>query len=156
MGDFWHQVDDFNEWEPIWEQGEYEERVQTEAELMVALEAIREALIDLDYDIDRLEDHIDQNADDIEDNHYHIRRNDDGIDENDHEIDDQRYRVKRLQKECRYCEARLGEDRDALVLYCQQFAFAADMVGACADILTCSGTELPYRVQGLFGAHGDH
>ena len=58
-GDFWHKVDDFDTWEPIWEQGEYEERVQTEAELMVALEAIREALVDLDYDIDRLEDHID-------------------------------------------------------------------------------------------------
>ena len=58
-GDFWNHVDDFNEWEPIWEQGEYEERVQTEAEMMVALEALREALVDLDYDIDRLEDHID-------------------------------------------------------------------------------------------------
>lgn len=79
------------------------------------------------------------------DNRYHIGRNDDGIDDNDHEIDDQRYRVKRLQKECRYCEARLTEDRDALVLYCQQFAWANDMIGACADILTCAGTELPYR-----------
>ena len=58
-GDFWNHVDDFNEWEPIWEQGEYEERVQTEAEMMIALEALREALVDLDYDIDRLEDHID-------------------------------------------------------------------------------------------------
>ena len=42
-------------------------------------------------------------------------------------------------------QARLDEDRDFLVLYCQQYAFSADMVGACADILTCAGTHLAYR-----------
>ena len=95
-GGFWHEVDDFNEWNPIWDQNDYEERIQTEAEMMVALEAIRESLVDLDYEIDRLEDCISHNDEDIDDNHYAINRNDDGIEENDHEIDDQRYRVKRL------------------------------------------------------------
>lgn len=112
---------------------------------MVALEAIREALVDLDYEIDHLEDCIDQNDYDIHDNYEDINRNDQGIDYNDREIDDQRYRLKRLQKQCRYCDDRLWEDREALVLYCQQFAFAKDMVGACADILTCRETNLPYR-----------
>ena len=112
---------------------------------MIALEAIREALVDLDYEIDHLEDCIDDNNYRIHDNYDAIKDNDWGIDENDREIDDQRYRLKRLQKQCRYCDARLWEDRDALVLYCQQFAFAKDMVGACADILTCRGTDLPYR-----------
>ena len=111
---------------------------------MIALEATREALVDLDYDIDRLEDLIDENHRNIDRNHEDIRDNDDAIEDNDHEIDDQQRRVKYLQRQCQYCEARLLEDRDALVLYCQQFAFASDMVGACADILTCSGTELEY------------
>ena len=55
-------------WEEIFTQEDYEERVNEEADLMIALEALREAMIDLDYDIDRLEDHIDRNTHDIEDN----------------------------------------------------------------------------------------
>ena len=144
-GDFWNKVDDLNIWEEIWDQNEYEERVQTEAELMIALEATREALVDLDYDIDRLEDLIDENNRNIDRNAHDIHENDDAIDDNDHEIGDQQRRAKYLQRECQYCEARLLEDRDALVLYCQQFAWSTDMVGACADILTCSGTELDYE-----------
>ena len=144
-GNFWDHVDDFNVWEEIWDQNEYEERVQTEAEMMIALEATREALVDLDYDIDRLEDLIEENHRDIQRNLSDIRNNDDHIEENDDEIEDQQRRVKYLQRQCRYCEDRLSEDRDALVLYCQQFAWSNDMVGACADILTCSGTELRYR-----------
>ena len=31
------------------------------------------------------------------------------------------------------------------MLYCQQFAFAAEMVGPCARILSCKDTELDYR-----------
>lgn len=112
---------------------------------MVSLEAIREALVDLDYNIDYLEDCVDENQNDIDRNHYGINDNDDAIDYNDRAIDDQRYQLKRLQKQCRYCDARLWEDRDFLVLYCQQFAYAKDMVGACADILTCRGTQVPFR-----------
>ena len=139
-GDFWNQVSDFNEWNPIWDQVEYEERIQTEAELMISLEALREAMVELDYEIDDLEDCIEGNNYAIHENYDGIKDNDWGIEENDREIDDQRYRLKSLQKQCRICDARLWEDRDALVLYCQQFAFAKDMVGACADILTCRGT----------------
>ena len=53
-GNFEEQVSDFNEWNTIWKQQEYEERVNTEAQLMVALEALREALVGLDMDIDEL------------------------------------------------------------------------------------------------------
>ena len=86
---------------------------------MVALEAIRESLVHLDYEIDELEDHIVENNREIGRNHDEIYDNDRDIDSNDEEIDEQRYRLKRLQKDCRYCDDRLWEDRDALVLYCQ-------------------------------------
>ena len=46
---------------------------------MIALEATREALVDLDYDIDRLEDLIDENHRNIDRNHEDIRDNDDAI-----------------------------------------------------------------------------
>lgn len=39
----------------------------------------------------------------------------------------------------------LDEDLAALVLYCQQFAWAPEMVGQCAEILVCGGRQLPYR-----------
>merc|ERR1712222_35640 len=82
-GDFDHHVYDFNEWEEIWHQDDYESRLHTEAELMVALEALREDLVELDHDIDALFDCISDN--------------DSGISDNDS-------RVKRLQKKCRRCE----------------------------------------------------
>merc|ERR1719361_3129342 len=68
----------------------------------------------------------------------------------DDEISDQEYRARRLQKKAKRVQYAIDEDRDVLVLFCQQFAFAADMVGACADILTCSGTQLAYRAD-VFG-----
>merc|ERR1712032_491553 len=61
------------------------------------------------------------------------------------EIKSQQKKVKKLMRTCRQCQEELEENRDVLVLHCQQFAFAKDMVGPCADILTCRGTDLPYR-----------
>ena len=50
-GDFDAKVEEFDSCDEIWNQSDYEERLETEAELMVALEAIREALVVLDGDI---------------------------------------------------------------------------------------------------------
>ena len=154
-GDFWHQVDDFDPWEEIWGQEEYEYRLAQEASLMVALEALREDLIHLDHDIDDLDDCISHNDDDISENDLGIAHNDAGISDNDHEISDQEHRIERCQRACRRHQAELDEDRDFLVLHCQQFAFAKDLVGACADILTCRGTDLAYRAD-VFNGHGHY
>merc|ERR1719464_38768 len=149
-GDFWHQVDDFDAWNTIWDQESYEERLDSEATIMVALEALREELVHLDHDIDDLYDCIDHNDSDISENDKYINHNDHEISDNDHEIHDQEDRVEDLQYRCKRAQHELDEDRDFLVLHCQQFAFATDMVGACADILTCRGTDLPYH---SFPAH---
>ena len=55
---------------------------------MISLEAIREGMVDLDYEIDYLEDCIDENQKAIDWNYSDIHRNDDAIDYNDQEIDD--------------------------------------------------------------------
>ena len=144
-GNFEEQVHDFNEWNTIWEQQEYEERVNTEAQLMVALEALREALLGLDMDIDELDYCIEHNNEDLESNDEENDWNEHEIEENEHEIDDQEYKVRRIQKKCRSWAEHFDKDRAVLVLFCQQFAFAQDMVGACASILTCADTELEYR-----------
>ena len=59
--------------------------------MMVSLEAIREGLTDLDYEIDRLEDFIADNHARIDTNVYDIRDNHNDIDDNNDEIDRQTY-----------------------------------------------------------------
>ena len=95
-GDFYHDVHDFNVWEEIWSQAEYEERAQTEAELMIALEALREGLVDLDRDIDYLDDCIDSNDDGISDNENDIADNDHCLVDVEEEISSQQRKVRRL------------------------------------------------------------
>ena len=155
-GNFWEQVDDFDEWKTIRDQDEYESRLDTEASLMIALEALREALTRLDMDIDELDYGISQNESDIEDNDREIEQCFRDTNENIDEISDQFRQVDRLQRQCRRCQNDIDENRDLLILYCQQFAFAPDMVGACADILTCAGTELDYRWDSWTGAGHSH
>ena len=46
------EVKNFNEWDPVWGQRQYEGRLETEATLMIALESLREALGDIDREIE--------------------------------------------------------------------------------------------------------
>ena len=64
-------------------------------------------------------------------------------------------RVRDLQERAADVKTSMAEDRAVLVLYCQQFAFAPDMVGACADILTCQDTHLSFRAD-VFSGTGGH
>ena len=100
-GNFGERVSGFDHNDEIWNQSDYEERLETEAELMVALEAIREALVSLDKDIGDLEFCIENNAEYIEDNYDHINSNDGAIAACDIEIEEQELRLERLQGRCR-------------------------------------------------------
>ena len=42
---------EFNANKPIWDQNDYEERVKVEAEMLVALEALKESVVYLGHDI---------------------------------------------------------------------------------------------------------
>jgi hypothetical protein len=53
--DFNAHVYHFDEAEPIWDQGDYEERVKMEADMLVALEALKETVQYLHHDIDHLD-----------------------------------------------------------------------------------------------------
>lgn len=52
--------------------------------------------------------------------------------------------IDNLQGQCQYAQHDLDDNKQALILYCQQFAFAPEMVPACAGILTCGETQLHY------------
>ena len=47
-----------------------------------------------------------------------------------------------MQESCRFIESQLIENRDELRLFCQQFAYAPEMVEACGKVLICRDTEL--------------
>ena len=68
---------------------------------MVALEAIREALVLLDKDISDLEECIEGNSDHIGDNYELINVNDHLIIETDTIIETQQKRLEALQWRCR-------------------------------------------------------
>ena len=112
---------------------------------MVALEAMRLAMIQLQTDVQTLEDCIPPNDTRIAENLTEIGINRSGITANDHRINQQEAWVEILQDRCYYCQNHLDTDKAALILYCQQFAFAPDMVGQCAQLLSCRETELGYR-----------
>ena len=65
-------VKDFDPWEAMWDQDAYEERLKTEAELMIALEALREAVVELDQVTGDLEDCITDNKEGIHQAHVAI------------------------------------------------------------------------------------
>jgi len=56
--DFNKQVYNFNEAHQIWDQNDYEERVKVEAEMLVALEALKESIMYLSYDVHEIDERI--------------------------------------------------------------------------------------------------
>ena len=55
LDDFDRRVEEFDPCNEIWTQHDYDERLQTEAEIMIALEAIRMTLVTIDNDLHSLE-----------------------------------------------------------------------------------------------------
>jgi len=140
--DFNKQCYEFDTCGQIWDQDSYEYRVEVEAKLLVGIEALKES-------IQMLKSNMALSEQNIMDNNMSIRMNQRMIYAN---MDDiitsipiSQARVGVLQGRALSAQVALEEDLTALVLYCQQFAWAPEMVAPCAEILICSGRELPYR-----------
>ena len=73
--DFNRQVYRFNEDHQIWDQNDYEERVKVEAEMLVALEALKGSVDYLNYDIHKIDQDIRHNDDRIGENREDIYEN---------------------------------------------------------------------------------
>ena len=63
FGDYGEAIKAFKSSDALWSQEDYEERMETEAQLMVGIESIRGFLIQLDTDILLLEECVEVNAD---------------------------------------------------------------------------------------------
>ena len=62
QSDYWHEVEEFNPWEIIWDQDDYEIRLEDEATLMIALEAMKEATIQIEAEVAQLDTCIAMNS----------------------------------------------------------------------------------------------
>ena len=85
-GDFFDQVFDFNIYNQLIHQHDYENRLFEEANVMVSLEGLREALVELDFQLDVLEDQIFDNNSDISENDDAISEMDNACRDNEDEI----------------------------------------------------------------------
>lgn len=140
--DFNKKVYDFDTKGKIFDQDDYEERVKVEAEMLVSLEALKESVMYLTYDIHEIDERIESQYKQIGNNHEDAFENMKTVGVFFGEIYS---KLVKTAKKCQYSEHDLDETRDALVLYCQQFAFAPEMVSPCAKILTCKDRRLRYR-----------
>jgi len=52
--------------------------------------------------------------------------------------------MDKLRDASRATENQIHDSRRALVLYCQQYAFSAEMAPACVALLTCKDTQVHY------------
>ena len=142
--DFNCQVFDFDENEEFWDQEDYECRIRMEAEMLVALEQLKGAVATISWDVEYLESWLEEQGyecDDVDGNNGELN---DDCETNEVCTRNVENALWLLTNACRNAQRDLDENKAALVLYCQQFAFAPDMVGPCAELLTCRDTELEY------------
>ena len=110
---------------------------------MVALEALKESIVDLRKDIVEINEAINGQKTSFGTNEGEAIGNSYEI--GDAIIPASIRDIEALQQRCGASEQLIRDNRSALILYCQQFAFAPEMVGACAGILDCRQTQLSYR-----------
>ena len=123
--DFNKQVYQFRENEQIWDQNDYVERVKAEAEMLVALEALKTSVGYLRDDTHTLVGRIAANHASVgvgHDDAYADQA------QNVATLYDSAAKVHAAGDLCRLAASDLADHKNALILYCQQFAFAKDMV----------------------------
>ena len=135
--DFNKQVYQFRENEQIWDQNDYVERVKVEAEILVALEALKTSVGYLRDDTRTLVGRVAASHAAVGVGH------DDAYEDqasNVAALYDAAAKVHAAGDLCRLAASDLDDHKAALILYCQQFAFAPEMVSPCTAILTCTDT----------------
>ena len=123
--------------------------------MLVALEAMKDYVSGISHDISRIDSSNAEHAHRISSNEKDIYDNVTAA--SGPEVYEAQQRIEHLQDACAAAEYELVDNRNALVLYCQQFAFASYMVAPCAEILSCKDRKLNYRYafSGDYHSHYD-
>ena len=135
----------FDSQKAVFDQQTYEIRIDAEADIMVTLEAVKQMVGELQVDLAWLQDKIAHTLHVTELNSAKIAANNVSISGNVNWVDDEYSRTHALMDECRHSDVALYENRNALALYCQQFAFAPEMVGPCRELLSCTDRQLHFK-----------
>jgi len=130
--DFNKAVYNFNDDKPVFDQKSYETRVRVEAELMIALEALKESVNLLDGEFQTLTKISSGQKGQILDN---MKEAEESIARLRHEFTESVHRLDGLFGECHLTQKDLDQAKRALILYCQQFAFDQAMVKPCGRLL---------------------
>mmetsp|Transcript_11042 Transcript_11042/g.13957 ORF Transcript_11042/g.13957 Transcript_11042/m.13957 type:complete len:143 (-) Transcript_11042:436-864(-) len=128
---------EFDERNPIFDQQTYEMRIRAEADIMIALEAEKTDIVFIYKRLDELSNLIGIQRQRVVERAQLAQDNLNLQERAQHEYDNRNVRMQQLQDECGASERKQDEHRRMLVLYCQQFAFAAEMQRSCADLLSC-------------------
>lgn len=60
--------------------------------------------------------------------------------------------ILKAQEECHHTETMIRNQKQVLILYCQQFAYAPEIESHCGKLLNCKDCLIPFRFQ--FGGNG--
>ena len=112
---------------------------------MIALEALKNSVAKLTESHQSLDSLIKVQQGQVERNSQDIYKTKADVLESQQLIAGRQDRMDKLRSDSRATENQLYDSRGALVLYCQQFAFSAEIAPACAALLTCKDTHLPYH-----------
>lgn len=126
--EFNEQVYHFEENNNVFNQDSYEARVEAEARLMISLEALKHSIMLIKREMEKMQGNYSRMKEQqllTQEEVMIITAN--IIQDRSHFIE----RRNQLLESCDYTQHELDDKNDALVLYCQQFAFAPQMVGPC-------------------------
>ena len=140
--DFNKAVYNFDENKAVFDQKTYEARVRAEAELMIALESLKESVRHLDVDFRTVKEVTQVQKGSIIAN---MKEAEDRIERLRNEFTNNVHRLDGLFGECHLTQKDLDQAKKALVLYCQQFAFDHDMVKPCSRLLDGHQSLLSYK-----------
>ena len=125
------RVEEYDLLDPAFDQETYEVRINAEADLMVSLEALKIDVTEIEADIQNTYQQFQIETQDIDDN---FKALEEIYNQNRGQSDQIQYsklRVADLDEECIQAQFALHDIREAIILYCQQFAAQPEMVKPC-------------------------
>lgn len=137
-------VDSFDTYGTLFGENRYQLQVAKTANMLIGTEALREAIASLEERVAHLQTHVEQNESDIDENGSDIDDNTAQIEANIFNLEIVDSKISYLEFSFMELETRLAIDRDAVVIMCHQYAYAAAIPDECVPIIGMASGPLPY------------
>ena len=120
--------------------------IEHEAEIRVEVEELKKQYNFMVEDMHVVGDYIDYIKTSMDTTTANINRDLKQHSENVDQMEKTRKGIEWGMNTCRGMQHAIDDQKDALILYCQQFAFAPEMAPACAKLLNCDATKREYAL----------